>query len=227
MSSVENQAVILESDKTTDSVIILMHGLGADGNDFVPIAPMLELPATRFIFPNAPVIPVTINGGVPMRAWFDMTSIELEENSGRRKTGGNQEQILASVAMAHELANAQVKSGVPAEHIIFAGFSQGGVIALLAGLTWDQPSAGVLALSTYFPDELMPKAWPQQPAIYMAHGERDDVIPVESGRYSYQLLKDSGVDIEFHTYPMGHEVILDEIEAFKAWLQDRLLTKIN
>lgn len=226
MSSVENKTVILESDKATDSVVILMHGLGADGNDFVPIAPMLELPTTRFIFPNAPVIPVTINGGMPMPAWFDMTSIELVGDSGRRKVGGDQVQILASVAMAQELATAQVKAGVPAEHIIFAGFSQGGVIALLAGLTWDQPSAGVLALSTYFPDELMRKKWPQQPAIYMAHGERDDVIPVQSGQYSYQMLKDSGVDIEFHTYPMGHEVILDEIEAFKGWLQGRLLSEI-
>lgn len=225
MSETKTTPVILESDKNTDSVIILMHGLGADGNDFVPIAPMLDLPATRFIFPNAPVIPVTLNGGMPMPAWFDMTSIEMIDNTGRRKTGGNQEQILESVAMAHALANEQVKAGIPAEHIIFAGFSQGGVIALLAGLTWDQPCAGILALSTYFPDELMRKTWPQQPAIYMTHGQHDDVIPVQSGQYSYQLLKDSGADIQFHTYPMGHEVILEEIDAFKNWLQSRLLNE--
>ncbi len=226
MSSLETKPVILESDKTADSVVILMHGLGADGNDFVPIAPMLDLPSTRFIFPNAPIIPVTLNGGVAMRAWFDMTSIEMIGDEGRRKANGDQEQMLASVSMAHALADAQLEAGIPAEHIIFAGFSQGGVIALLAGLTWDHPSAGVLALSTYFPDELMRDDWPQQPVIYMAHGEGDEVIPVQSGQYSYQLLKDSGVDIEFHTYPMGHEVILDEIEAFKAWLQQRLRAAI-
>lgn len=225
MNSTAADQVVLESDKKTNSVVILMHGLGADGNDFVPIAPMLDLPHTRFIFPHAQVMPVTINGGAPMRAWFDITAIDLSAADGVRKTSSDTKQILASVERAHAIADAQVESGVAAERVVFAGFSQGGVIALIAGLTWDKRAGGILALSTYFPDDLLRESWPQQPAIYMTHGQHDEVIPVQSGQHSYELLKNSGADIEFHIYPMGHEVIPQEIAEFKSWLQQRLVTE--
>jgi len=224
MDSGTTAPVIIQPD-STDSAIILMHGLGADGNDFVPIAQMLELSSTKFVFPNAPVRPVTLNGGMPMRAWFDMTSIDVSDATGRRNVGGDTDQMLEAIESVHALANAEISAGIPSEHIVFAGFSQGGVIALLAGLTWDKPCAGILALSTYFPEELLRDKWPQQPAVYMAHGQHDEVIPLASGQYSHGILKDSGVDIQFHAYPMGHEVILDEIEAFKAWLHSRLVSE--
>ncbi len=219
MSFETDSPVIIEPTQEIKSTVLLMHGLGADGNDFVPIAPMLELPATRFVFPNAPVMPVTINGGIPMRAWFDITGVEID---GRRDLGESVGQIKAAVNHIHQLANAQIDAGVSPEKLIFAGFSQGGVIALLAGLTWDKTCAGILALSTYFPRELVMGEWPQQPPIYMTHGLYDEVLPVAMAEQAYTLLEESGVNIQFHTYPMGHEVIPDEIAAFKDWLHTRL-----
>jgi len=210
--------VIIQPD-ATDSAVVLMHGLGADGNDFVPIVPMLEMPNTKFIFPNAPVIPVTINGGMPMRAWFDITSIGTD---GDRNLDASADQITAAVQRVHALADAEVDAGVAAEHMVFAGFSQGGVIALLAGLSWNKACAGILALSTYFPEGLLQNPWPQQPPIYMTHGDFDDVIPISMAKQAFGLLKESGLNIEFHNYPMGHEVIPAEIAEFKAWLDSRV-----
>lgn len=220
MSFEKESPVVLEPQQTLGSAVVLMHGLGADGNDFVPIAPMLDLPNTRFVFPNAQVMPVTINGGMPMRAWFDITAVEI---GGRRSLGESMGQIQEAVQYVHELANEQVAAGVPAEKVIFAGFSQGGVIALLAGLTWDKPSAGILALSTYFTPELLVDPWPQQPKVYMTHGQYDDVIPLTRAEDGYKTLKDSGVDIQFHTYPMGHEVTPTEIAEFREWLHSRMV----
>jgi len=219
MSLETEQPVVLEPSQELKSAIVLMHGLGADGNDFVPIAPMLDLPNTRFVFPNAPIMPVTINAGMQMRAWFDITGVDI---GGRRNLSESMDQIQAAVHHIHRLANAQVDAGVLPEKLIFAGFSQGGVIALLAGLTWEKSCAGILALSTYFTEEMVMDEWPQQPPVYMTHGQYDDVIPLANAENSHKLLKASGVDIEFHSYQMGHEVIPDEIAAFKEWLHTRL-----
>lgn len=219
MSFGKEAPVILEPQQALGSTVILMHGLGADGNDFVPIAPMLELPTTRFVFPNAPVMPVTINGGMPMRAWFDITAVEI---GGRRNLGESLAQIQDAVAYIHQLADEQVAAGVSAEKVIFAGFSQGGVIALLAGLTWDKACAGILALSTFFTEELVVDPWPQQAEVYMTHGQYDDVIPLANADAGYKILQDSGVAIQFKTYPMAHEVIPQEIAEFKDWLHNRL-----
>jgi len=201
-----------------DSAVIWLHGLGADGHDFAPIVAELGLPQNvkvRFIFPHAPMLPVTINGGYVMPAWYDVKSLDLrqeEDTAGIRKS---QRQLEA-------LIRRELERGISSTRIVLAGFSQGGAIALHTGLRYDAPLAGVLALSTYLPlpDTIMAEASSANAAlpVFMAHGTADSVIPLAHGATSRDLLRQEGYAVEWHEYPMTHSVCAEEITDIGTWL---------
>lgn len=215
MSDVQTVEIVTGSGAPEGSIIWL-HGLGADGHDFEPIVPELRLPAElelRFIFPHAPVRPVTLNGGMAMRAWFDIFSLDR---------GGpvDEEGIRASAALLDGLIAREQERGIAANKIVVAGFSQGGAIALHAALRSSEKLAGVMGLSTYLPskslfsDEI---AAPDLP-IFMAHGTLDPVLPMMLGRDAADLLTEKGYSVEWHDYPMAHAVCAEEINDIRAWL---------
>ncbi|KAA6122955.1 alpha/beta hydrolase [Cupriavidus cauae] len=203
--------------------VIWMHGLGADGGDFVPVVPELGLPsdaAVRFIFPHAPLIPVTCNGGYIMRAWYDIVSL----NDARRHA--DESGIRASRDTIRALIARENARGIPSSHIVLAGFSQGGAMAYLAGLTHPEPLAGIIALSTYLasPTLLDAEAAPANAAtpIFAAHGAQDDVVPLALGTQARDLLQQRGYPLTWQTYPMPHSVCLEEIADIGVWLGQRL-----
>lgn len=204
--------------------IIWMHGLGADGEDFVPVAEDMCLPvAVRFIFPHAPMMPVTINGGYVMRAWYDIAGTNI---AARQDEGG----IRASRLAIEALVEREKQRGVAAENIYLAGFSQGGAIALYTGLLHAQHLGGILALSTYLPLE---KTLPDETGegaerlpIFMAHGRDDTVVPVELGLASARKLNEMGYRPEWHEYAMQHSVCMEEVRDIEAWLTRRLNTSV-
>ena len=194
--------------------IIWMHGLGADGHDFEGLVPELHLNAQdhiHFIFPNAPIQAVTINGGVEMRAWYDILERTLE-----RKVDING--IHESVDSINTLINKEIEKGIQAEHIILAGFSQGGVIALHAGLNFIQNLGGIIALSTYFPtiNELTTT---KNTPIFMAHGVADPVVDIKRAEQSRELLLQLGYSVEWHAYPMQHTLHWQEIIDIGNWFR--------
>ncbi len=204
--------------------VIWLHGLGADGHDFEPIVPEFDLPAgVRFIFPHAPVRPVTINGGIPMRAWYDIRSVDRE---GPEDEVG----IRASAAQVGSLIQLEGDRGTPSARVIVAGFSQGGAIALQLGLRHPEPLAGLVALSAYLPlaaslaNEKAP-ANGQLP-IFMAHGTDDPTVPETFGAHSRDQLRLAGYVPDWHTYPMGHSVCQEEIRDLNEWLRARLQTPL-
>ena len=202
--------------------IIWMHGLGADGNDFVPMVRELELtgmPSIRFVFPHAQMQPVTINNGYVMRAWYDVSLADLEGNSRRADEKG----VRASQTAIGSLIEREIARGMASENIVLAGFSQGGAIALQTGLRWPQRLAGIMALSTYVP---LAESLPQEAAagnaktpIFMAHGTHDPVVPYAMGSGSRELLGKMGYTVEWHDYPMQHAVCLEEVRDISAWLR--------
>lgn len=206
--------------------VIWMHGLGADGWDFVPIVRELDpesaLPL-RFVFPNAPVRNVTINGGAPMRAWYDIAMMDF----GRVPDEGG---IRESQAQVEALIAREKSRGVPADKIVLAGFSQGGAIALQTGLRHAESLAGIIALSTYLP---MPESLARElsPAnervpIFMAHGSQDPVVPFALAQSSREALAAKGINPEWHDYPMPHSVCAEEVAAIAEWLQARFRSRI-
>ena len=206
--------------------IIWMHGLGADGWDFVPIVRELPLPedlALRFIFPHAPVRPVTINGGAPMPAWYDIAMQDLARVPDERG-------IRDSQAAIERLLAREKSRGVASDKIVLAGFSQGGAIALQTGLRHADELGGILALSTYLPleDSLDREASAanKRTPILMAHGTQDQVIPVGLGEASRKALEARGYPVEWHTWPMPHSVCAEEVEAIAVWLERRFTSRI-
>ena len=200
--------------------VIWLHGLGADGHDFAPIVPQLDLPVpTRFVFPHAPVRSVTINMGARMRAWYDILSMErtdLEDEAG----------IYASAAAITALIDAEIARGVSSEKIVLAGFSQGGAIALHVALRYPRHLAGVLALSTYLPlawtfDAEKNAANASMP-LFIAHGTHDAVLPQALGIAAKKLLQQHGYDVEWRSYPMEHSVCAEEIADINRWLTKQL-----
>ncbi len=218
--SFEQDAVIIEAKSEHKASVIWLHGLGADGHDFESIVPELNLnneSGIKFIFPNAPIRPVTINGGMSMRAWYDVKSPNLRELE-------DIESITESHKLITQYIDAEIENGISANKIILAGFSQGGAIALYTGLRYPQPLAGLLALSTYLPvpDQLKVVTQSKDIPIMMAHGVADPVIPVDQGRISCQTLKDEGYKVEWHEYMMQHAVCLEEINAISSWIKKLL-----
>jgi phospholipase/carboxylesterase len=196
--------------------IIWLHGLGADGSDFLPIARQLALPiAVRFVFPNAPSMPVTINGGYVMPAWYDIAASDIaatQDEAGIRRAQG----------MIEELIEREIERGVSASSIVLAGFSQGGAIALQTGLRFRQKLGGIIVLSAYLPlrqtlEQERSPANDELP-ILMAHGTADTVIPIAVGRSSAEYLARSGYGVVWQEYPMPHTVCAEEIEAIGAFL---------
>lgn len=208
--------IALESGKQPCHSVIWLHGLGADGQDFVPIADELELPvAVRYIFPHAPQRPVTINGGYVMRAWYDIAAQDI---GARQDEAG----IRASQADIEALIAQEVARGIAPQNIFLAGFSQGGAIALHTALRQEKPLGGVLALSTYLPlattvdDEACADAL--RTPVFMAHGRSDTVVPFTLGKSSKEALEKLGCDVEWHEYAMPHSVYPEELQDIQRWL---------
>lgn len=202
--------------------VIWLHGLGADGNDFAPIVPELvdrQWPALRFVFPHAPVQPVTVNGGVPMRAWYDIHGFDPRAPQDEAGVRRSIDAVEALIGREHE-------RGVPSERIVLAGFSQGGAVALAAGLRHAQRLAGIVALSTYLPiaATLAPErsAANAQVPIFWGHGSADPVVMLQRGLDSRQLLEALGYAIDWHTYPMPHSVCAEELADLRRWFAARL-----
>ena len=211
---------ILSGPNPTASVIWL-HGLGADGHDFEPLVPYLAWPGApdiRYVFPHAPVRPVTVNGGMPMRAWYDILSLDGERGHDRRGVGESIQQVNALLERERE-------RGIDADRIILAGFSQGGAIALQLGLRYPHRLAGLIGLSTYmlFASELqdsMNEANQKTP-VFLAHGTTDPMVLPAMGEAARKQLVALGLPLEWHTYPMPHSVCPEEISDIAVWLKDR------
>lgn len=204
------------------ATVIWLHGLGDSGHGFAPIVPELQLPedmAIRFVFPHAPERPVTINGGMRMRAWYDIKSMDFDK---RADLGGVRE----SAELVEQLIEAEIAKGVPANRIILAGFSQGGVIALHLGTRYSKTLAGILALSTYMcePALLAHEASDanKHTPIQFGHGTHDDVVPAAMGQAAFQTLQDAGYQVSWKAYAMQHNVCMEEIHDISAWIQARL-----
>jgi len=208
------QRLVVETGPEPRHAVIWLHGLGADGHDFEPIVPELapQLPVpVRFVFPHAPLMPVTINGGQPMRAWYDFLTLE----PGR---GENRRHLQQAVEAVNGLVAEQVAAGIERGHIVLAGFSQGGVIALLAALAAGQPLAGAMGLSTYLPlREAEPLPCRGLP-VFLAHGDLDEVLPFFLGLRARDRLQAAGCRVTWHEYPMGHAVCSEEIAHIGQWL---------
>ncbi|MGC2047632.1 MAG: carboxylesterase [Gallionella sp.] len=212
--------ITLESGKQPRHSIIWLHGLGADGQDFVPIVDELSLPvAVRFIFPHAPMRPVTINGGFVMRAWYDIAASSIDAQQ-------DEQGIRASQAAIEALIAQEEARGIAPDHIFLAGFSQGGAIALHTALRQAGVLAGVLALSAYLPlsvsvnAEALPGT--RITPIFMAHGRGDPVVPFELGVASMEALIRLGYGVEWHEYTMQHSVCEQELRDIEIWLSGRL-----
>ena len=214
--------VTLEPAVPAVASVVLLHGLGADGTDFVPIVDELQLPdalPVRFVFPHAPLRPVTVNAGYVMRAWYDIRSFTPE---GRADASG----LAQSVERVNAYLRHEIARGVAASRIVLAGFSQGGAVALAAGLRFPEPLAGILALSTYLP---FPQTLTAERSvanadvrILMCHGRHDPVVHVTLGQEARDVLIGLNYTVEWHEYPMQHEVCTAEIAEVGRWLKERL-----
>jgi phospholipase/carboxylesterase len=212
-------AVVLEPAGDAQRSVIWLHGLGADGHDFVPLVEQLSLRCpTRFLFPHAPQRPVTVNGGLMMRAWYDILGLDgtaAEDESGIRSSG----------AAVQALIDAEVERGIAAERIVVAGFSQGGAVALHTALRAPHRLGGVIALSTYLPlaATLRSEASAANAGldIFMAHGDGDPMIGMRWARLSRDRLLAAGYRVQWHRYAMGHEVSAQEVRDLDAWLNER------
>lgn len=220
-TSVTPELITLSPGVPARATVVWLHGLGADGSDFVPMVEELRLPlecAPRFVFPNAPMRPVTINNGYVMPAWYDIRSLGGDDEDG--------EGIRASERRVRELVQRELDAGIPAGKIVLAGFSQGGAIALHTATRYGQPLAGVLALSTYLPlaeptareASAASKATP----ILMCHGVHDDVVPLQAGERSCAVLRRLGYEVSWKTYRMQHEMSFEELGDIREWLMARL-----
>lgn len=207
-----------ETGRPPGATVIILHGLGADGNDFVPIARELDLAAAgplRFVFPHAPVMPVTINNGYRMRAWYDILGFgpgSREDETGLRR----------SMAAVEELLEREKQRGMPAHRIVLGGFSQGCAVALMTGVRHKERLAGIAGLSGYLPLAATTAAERSDAnaltPIFLGHGRADSVVPIERGTASRDALRALGYDVQWHDYPMEHSVSMEEIADLGRWL---------
>ncbi len=214
----ELDSIIIETQEQPDAAIIWLHGLGADGNDFVPIIDQLQLPshlAIRFIFPHAPIRPITINQGYQMSGWYDISSLSIIEEEDAAG-------IKESSAILKQLCEEQEANGITTSRIVLAGFSQGGAIALYCGCRYPKPLAGIMALSTYLAlpetleDEINDCAI--ETPIFMAHGRQDNVVDYQYGKQSMEQLEANNFEVHWYEYEMSHSVCLEEINHIRQWL---------
>lgn len=213
------EAIEIETASSPQTSIIILHGLGADGSDFVPVCNELDLNAigpVRFVMPSAPVMPVSINGGYEMRAWYDI----LPTNDPAKREDE------ASLRRSHLAINAlierEVQRGIAPERIVLMGFSQGCAMALMTGLRYPQALGGIIALSGYLPlpqfTQAERRAANQRTPIFMAHGQHDDVVLMSRGAAAREQLQQWGYRIDWHDYPMTHSLCLEEVQDINQWL---------
>ncbi len=213
-------AVEIEPTQPATASVIWMHGLGADGNDFRDVIPALKLPnslAIRFIFPNAPKLPVTVNNGFVMPAWYDILAMDID-----RKI--DTEQLVNSAKLINEFVEREIERGIVSERIIIAGFSQGGAVGYELALSHSKPLGGLMALSTYFAtkDTITFNAANKNLPIFIAHGTYDGIVPPLLGEQANQLLQEKQYATDYKTYPMEHSLCIEQIDDISAWLQDKL-----
>lgn len=206
--------------------IVVLHGLGADGRDFVPVAQAMDLSTigpVRFVFPSAPVRPVTINGGYEMRAWYDIFSFSTDPAEPRKEDEAG---LRESQAIVMQLVEREVQRGVPAHRVVLMGFSQGCAMTLLAGLRAPQRLAGLVALSGYLPLAATTAAQASEAnrgvPVFIAHGDADDIVVLARGEAARDALAALGYPVDWHSYSMGHEVCMEEVADLNAWLVRRL-----
>ena len=216
------ECIELQTSATPTCAVIWLHGLGADGYDFVPVVKELEslkAPAARYVFPHAPMRPVTINNGFVMRAWYDIRTADLAHRE-------DEDSIRASQSAVERLIEREVQRGTPRARIVLAGFSQGAAITLQTGLRQAQPLSGLIALSGYLPlaDKLPTErhAASAQVPVLMAHGQSDPVVPIARAIHSRDLLASLGYNVDWHDYPMPLSVCAEEIEVIARFLRERL-----
>ena len=215
--------VEVEARGPATASVIWLHGLGADGHDFEPLVPHLRLPHARFVFPNAPAIAVTINGGYVMPAWYDIRNLEMSPHAQDREDPA---QIRRSAAAIEALIAREVARGVPTERIVLAGFSQGGAMALHVATRYPKRLAGFMVLSAY---ELLRGTLSAQqtdanldtPALF-CHGRHDPMVPMFAGQAACESVRREGRDVRWYDFPIAHEVSLPEIHTIAAWLRERL-----
>lgn len=215
------QYIEIETGANPTAAVIWLHGLGASGHDFEPVVPELGLPedaAVRFIFPHAPNLPVTINGGMTMPAWYDIKAMDIDRVV-------DTEQLRASADAVAKLVEREKEKGVPADRIIIAGFSQGGAVAYELGLSYPERFAGILALSTYFAtaDTVQRSEANADVPISVYHGTFDPMVPESLGVRSVEALKEMGYDPSYQTFPMEHSVCLEEIQDIGRFIRRHLL----
>ncbi len=215
------QYIEIETGENPTAAVIWLHGLGASGHDFEPVVPELGLPedaAVRFIFPHAPNLPVTINGGMTMPAWYDIKAMDIDRVV-------DTEQLRASADAVAKLVEREKEKGVPADRIIIAGFSQGGAVAYELGLSYPERFAGILALSTYFAtaDTVQRSEANADVPISVYHGTFDPMVPESLGVRSVEALKEMGYDPSYQTFPMEHSVCLEEIQDIGRFIRRHLL----
>ena len=215
------EPLILQPAKPADACVIWLHGLGADRYDFLPVAEALQetLLSTRFVLPQAPTRPVTINGGYEMPSWYDIKAMSPARSISL-------EELETSAKMVTDLIETQQRTGIDTSRIFLAGFSQGGAVVFhTAFKKWEGPLGGVIALSTYAPtfdNDLQLSASQQRIPTLCLHGQHDEVVQSAMGRSAYEHLKSRGVTVTWQEYPMGHEVLPQEIHDIGSWLTERL-----
>lgn len=219
------ETVDVPSSVPHTATVIWLHGLGDSGHGFAPIVPELKLPEShtiKFVFPHAPEQPVTINGGMRMRAWYDIVSMDFNHRADRKG-------VEASAELVNELIENEIAVGIPPERIVLAGFSQGGVIALHLATRLKHKFAGIIALSTYMcePEKLKDEASTSNLStpIFMGHGQQDDVVPVFMGNAACKTLEENGFTVSFHTYMMQHSVCMQELQDIRRFLISCLNTE--
>lgn len=218
------QTVEVETGAEPSASVIWLHGLGADGHDFEPIVPALAMPpelGVRFVFPHAPAIPVTINNGFVMPAWYDIRDLDLQNRADEAGVRASQERV-------HALIRRENARGIGCEDIVLAGFSQGGAVALHTGIRYPEKLAGIMALSTYLVcrDSIATERSEanRTTPIFQAHGTQDPMVPCENGEAARDRLVELGYSVAWHTYPMPHAVCPEEVAEIGSWLRARFGT---
>ena len=214
------EPITVETNPPVTATVIWLHGLGASGDDFKPIIPDLCLPKTlgiRFIFPHAPMIPVTVNGGYVMPAWYDILDMKIERKF-------DSDQLLASARFVHTLMDKEIAAGIDSRRILLAGFSQGGAVGYQAALSYAQPIGGLIAMSTYFAtsDSIEVHKANRALPIKIFHGTSDTVVSESLGRSAVDRLSALGFSPDYQTYPMAHTVCAEEVQATSSWIQSVL-----
>ncbi len=211
----------IAADDAAKHSLIFLHGLGADGHDFVPMVEELQLPASlkmRYLFPHAPLMPVTINQGAVMPAWYDISALS-------REGVFDQAGVASSVLAIESIIQAEVARGISTEHILLGGFSQGAVIALYTGLCYPQPLGGIIALSGYLPnaENVLKQAslTNHRPPIFIAHGTEDSIVPYAAGKAASVALNAAHYPVSWHRYAMAHSVCAEEINDMRVWIENR------